>query len=134
MHNLKNMLYEELKKYEDGGELSVGSLDIVHKITDTIKNIDKIEMLEEDGGHSERRDYSRDSRWEAKGSYDDDWSYRRKRDAMGRYSRESGYDERRSYTDGKDRMIERIEEMMHETTSHKEREALKKCLEEFRNA
>jgi hypothetical protein len=133
MHNLKNMLYEELKKYEDGGELSVGSLDIVHKITDTIKNIDKIEMLEEEGGHSERRGYSRDGDWMARGSYDDDLSSRRNRDSMGRYSRES-YDERRSYADGKEHMIERIEEMMREARNPHEREALRKCLEDFRGA
>ena len=34
-----------------------GDLELVHKLTDTIKNIDKICALEEDGGYSEAGDY-----------------------------------------------------------------------------
>ena len=72
---------KELKKYEEKGNISMNSLDVIHKMTDTIKNIDKIEMLE-DGGYSEgmysreyserggRGGYSRDGEWEARGSYD----------------------------------------------------------------
>lgn len=127
MHKLKNMLYEELKKYEDGGELSVGSLDIVHKITDTIKNIYKIESL---SGHSERSDYSRDGDWMARGSYDDDSSYRH-RDRMGRYSREGDRDHR--YSEAKDYMMTEIEEMMHNAKSPREREILKKCMSDLKN-
>lgn len=142
MHNLKKMLYEELKKYEEGGELSVGSLDIVHKITDTIKNIDKIEMLEEEGGQSERRGYSRDGNWMARGSYDDESyegggsSYRRRRDRRGRYSREGGgssYEGGGNYGEGKEYMMEQIEEMMQDAKNPREREILKKCMMEFRN-
>ena len=57
----------------------MNSLDIIHKMTDTIKNIDKIEMLEE-SGYSENsygRGYSRDGgEWRAEGSYNDGNSYR----------------------------------------------------------
>ena len=81
MHKIKDMLMKELKKYEEKGNISMNSLDVIHKMTDTIKNIDKIEMLE-DGGYSEgmysreyserggRGGYSRDGEWEARGSYD----------------------------------------------------------------
>lgn len=54
MNQLKEMLCEELEKLTKKGELSAGSLDAVHKLTDTIKNIDKIMMLEEEEGYSER--------------------------------------------------------------------------------
>ena len=53
MHKLKEMLHKELREYERKGELSAGSLDVIHKITDTIKNIDKIEMLEQYGESDE---------------------------------------------------------------------------------
>jgi hypothetical protein len=86
MHKIKDMLMKELKKYEEKGNISMNSLDVIHKMTDTIKNIDKIEMLE-DGGYSEGmysrdyserggRGYSRDGEWEAKGTYDRGSSYR----------------------------------------------------------
>ena len=80
LYELEEMLCDELDEIVGKGELSAGSLDVVHKLTDTIKNIDKIEMLEDDG-------YSED--------YEGGSSYRRgrgrKRDSMGRYSRDGGY-------------------------------------------
>ncbi len=62
MHELREMLCEALTKVAGKGELSAGSLDTIHKLTDTIKNIDKIEMLEEGG-------YSEDGGWMARGVY-----------------------------------------------------------------
>ena len=138
MHELKRKLKQELKKYDQSGsELSMTDLEIVHMITDTIKNIDKIEMLEDEyeEGHS------RDGRWMARGSYDDDSSYRRRRDRMGRYSRDGGYSEegggysrRGSYEGGKEQMIECIEEMMEDAKSPREKDILKRCLAEMKNA
>ena len=58
MHKIKEMLMKELYEYEEkakkinGGKLSAGDLETIHKLTDTVKNIDKIEMLEEDDGYS----------------------------------------------------------------------------------
>ena len=49
MHDLKEMLCKELDKITMKGELTAGGLETAHKLTDTIKNIDKIMMLEEDG-------------------------------------------------------------------------------------
>ena len=45
MHELKEKLCEELKEIARKGELGAGDLEIVHKLTDTIKNLDKIEGL-----------------------------------------------------------------------------------------
>ena len=90
MYELREILCEELDKLAPRGELSAGELETAHKITDTIKNIDKICMMEEDGG------YSGDGEWEAMGNYSRGNSYRRQsRDSMGRYSRAD-----RSYMDG----------------------------------
>ena len=65
MHELKEKLCEELEEIARKPEMSAGDLEAAHKLTDTIKNIDKIEMLEEDDG------YSRAGNWEAdmRGTY-----------------------------------------------------------------
>lgn len=118
MHKIRQMLMDELEKYEKKTDLSMGSLEVIHKITDTIKNIDKIEMLEEGG-------YSEEGGWEARGMYRDGVSYneggssyaRRKRDSMGRYSRDGG----------KDHMIEMAEELM-ENASGKEKETYRRIV------
>ena len=84
LEELKEMLCEELEKVGKKGELSAGSLETVHKLTDTIKNLGKIEMLEEQsGGYSHESD----------NSYARGRGRNAKRDSMGRYSREGGYSE-----------------------------------------
>lgn len=163
MHKIKEKLMEELHEVENklkkagDGKLSAGDLEYIHKLTDTIKNIDKIEMLEEDGGHSQDG-----GNWMARGmygghSYDEGGnSYaRRKRDSMGRYSRDGGnsygedgdgYSERRHYVrghysrdgysraDAKEQMIDKMEEMMEMAGSEKEREAIRQCISKIENA
>lgn len=52
MHELKDKLCDELEEIARKGELGAGDLEIIHKLTDTIKNIDKIEMLEDGDGYS----------------------------------------------------------------------------------
>lgn len=73
LYELKDMLCKELEEIAGKGELTAGSLETVHKLTDTIKNIDKIMMLEEEDGYSERGGM-----------------YSERRDSRGRYSREGG--------------------------------------------
>lgn len=112
MHKIKEKLMDELYEVEDkmkkasGGKVSAGDLEYIHKLTDTIKNIDKIEMLEEGGGYSEESNWMADGRMYGT-SYEDGMSYARgrgrnaKRDSMGRYSREGGsYDDDMSYERG----------------------------------
>ena len=97
MHKIKEMLMNELYEYEEkakkmsGGKLSQNEMDRIHKLTDTVKNIDKIEMLE-DGGYSE------ESAWMADGkmygtSYARGRGRNARRDSMGRYIRDDGYSE-----------------------------------------
>ena len=89
MYDLRDMLCKELDEITRKGELGAGDLDIVHKLTDTIKNIDKIEMLEDDG-YSQRR-YSQAGDWEAdmRGTYGKGSSYARRGThyVRGHYSR-----------------------------------------------
>ena len=111
MHKIKEKLMDELYQIEDrmkknsGGTLSTQDIEKIHKLTDSIKNIDKIEMLEEGGGYSEESNWMADGRMYGI-SYDDEMSYARgrgrnaKRDRMGRYSSDGmSYDDDMSYDD-----------------------------------
>lgn len=120
LENLREMLCKELDEIADKREMSAGDLDAIQKMTSSIKNIYKIEMLE-DGG------YSRAGEWEAdmRGTYGRGSSYRgRHRDSMGRYSR----------TDARDRMRTKLEDMMRDTDDEKTREAIRHCMEQIDRA
>ena len=137
MHELKEKLCDELEEIARKGELGAGDLDIIHKLTDTIKNIDKIEILDEDGGYSQAGDWE----MEGRGSYNRGSSYRgRRRDSMGRYSRDGYRDGRmtpnRMYSraDAKDAMMDQMEELMNMAGSEKEREAIRRCMNQLENS
>lgn len=140
MQKIKEMLLKELQEYSKKGNISMNSLDVIHKITDTIKNIDKIEILEDDysEGMYHGGMYSRDGQWKAYGSYDDGSSYAHKGQhyVRGHYSRDNGgYSENRdsmgrySRDESKDIMLRKFDEMLGEAKTPAEREILKKCIE-----
>ena len=52
LYDLKDKLCEELEEIARKPDMGPGALELIHKLTDTIKNIGKIEMLEEEGGYS----------------------------------------------------------------------------------
>ena len=131
MYELKDKLCKELDEIARKGELGAGDLEIIHKLTDTIKNLGKIEMLEDDG-------YSQAGDWEAdmRGTYGRGSSYRgRKRDSMGRYSRD-GRGGRGGYSrhDAKEAMMEQMEMLMDQAGSEREREAIRRCMGQLENA
>lgn len=49
LKELKEKFHDELEKIARKSEMSAGDLETAHKLTDTIKNIDKICMFEDDG-------------------------------------------------------------------------------------
>lgn len=135
MHKIKKMLCKELEEYGDKKSLSSADVEMIHKLTDTVKNLDKIEMLEGDEGYSETYPYymGGSSYARGRGRY-------AKRDSMGRYSSDmdDDYSERRmdrrySRDDAKDHMMHKIGEMM-EDADPKEREALKECMRAIERA
>lgn len=132
MHELKEKLCDELEEIARKPEMSAGDLEAVHKLTDTIKNINKIDMLEDDDG------YSQDGDWMARGTYDRGRSYRgRKRDSMGRYSRDGRImrrDGRYSMNEAKEDMMAQMEELMDKAGSEREREAIRRCMNQLENA
>ena len=152
MHDLKDLLCAELEDYADkgkkSGKMSMGDLDRIHKLTDTVKNILKIDLLESEEGYSEDGHYMGEGRIYGT-SYDDGmrrgvgYSYARgrgryaKRDSMGRYSRDDGYMRRDggySREDGKAYMIDQLEDMMDDAEKPAEKEALRRCMEALKRA
>ena len=151
METLKDLLCAELEDYAEKGQkankMSAGDLEAIHKLTDTVKNILKIDMLEEESGYSEDGRYMGEGRiygtsYESGYSERDGSSYARgrgryaKRDSMGRYSRDDGMRYRGGYSrdDAKSYMIEQIEEMMEEAEKPAEKEALRRCMDALKRA
>ena len=151
MHKIKEMLMNELYEYEEkaikmsGGKLSQSELERIHKLTDSVKNIDKIEMLEGDEGYSEDGQYMGEGR-----IYGTSYARGRRnarRDSMGRYSRDDGmsYDGGSSYARGgmhdgrmgysrdgaKEHLMDKAEEMLEMTHDPKERKANEKFMREL---
>lgn len=154
MEDLKDLLCAELEDYAEkgkkSGKMSMGDLDSIYKLTDTVKNILKIDMLESETGYSEDGAYMGEGRiyGTSYDGYDRGASYARgrgryaKRDSMGRYSRDDGYMRRDgrgmrdgySRDDGKAYMMERLEDMMDEAEKPSEKEALRRCMEALKRA
>jgi hypothetical protein len=154
MHDLKDLLCAELEDYAEkgkkSGKMSMGDLESIHKLTDTVKNIMKIDVLKEEAGYSEDGHYMGEGRIYGT-SYDDGmhreggYSYARgrryaRRDSMGRYSRDGGMMYRGgmrdgySRDDGKHYMMEQLEEMMEEAEKPAEKEALRRCMDALKRA
>jgi hypothetical protein len=144
MHKIKEMLMDELYQYEEkakkmnGGKLSAGDLETLHKLTDTVKNIDKIEMLEDGGDYSERTDFMGEGRMYGV-SRDSGTSYARRgnvrRDSKGRYSREGGssYAMREhgySY-EGAEHLMDKAEELLETAENEKQRQAIHRFMKEL---
>lgn len=106
LEKIKDMLMAELDRYAQKEQISNNSLYDIDKLTHAVKSIDTIMAMEDAG-------------------YSNDYSYRgRRRDSMGRYSRNSygrpydggsyryDYDDRGySREDAKDSLIEQLKDM-----------------------
>ena len=151
MHKLKENLKEKLYDFEEKvernpkAEMSMQELQKVHLMSDIVKNIDKIEMLEGDEGYSEDGQYMGEGR-----IYDTSYARGRRnvrRDSMGRYSRDDGmsYDGGSSYARGgmrdgrmgysrdgaKEHLMDKAEEMLEMAHDPKERRAIEKFMREL---
>lgn len=121
MHELKEMLCEELEKIAREGELTAGSLETIDKLTHSIKSIATIMAMEDSG-------YSRDYVDKYRGA-----SYAQRRDSMGRYSRRGG-----SYARGRggysrdeeiDKMVAKLEKMVEKTEDPNVKQAIEQAIE-----
>ena len=121
MHELKEMLCEELERFAREGELTAGSLETIDKLTHSIKSIATIMAMEDS-------EYSRDYVDKYRGA-----SYAQRRDSMGRYSRRGGsYARRRngySRDEEIDKMVEKLEKMMEKTEDQNVKKAIEQAIE-----
>jgi hypothetical protein len=148
IEKIKKKLCDELEEYAMKSKLTMQDLEPLQLMTDIVKNLDKIKMLEDDGGYSEARGM-RGRSYMHGSSYDDDMMYseRRgrgrnaKRDSMGRYSSDDGM----SYDDYSEEMMDRrysrddVEEhLMHklgqamEDADPKQRKILEEAMQKIR--
>lgn len=135
MEKLKEKLWEELDKIARKQDMGAGDLEVIHKLTDTIKNLDKICMLEEGGYSEDSGDYGRGSSYANRGKHyvrghysrdggrDGMDGYSSRRDSRGRYSRD----------DGRSEMMEHLE-MALDSASDQDRETIKRFMRQLENA
>lgn len=135
MEELKDMLCEELDKITKKGELSAGSLDVIDKLTHSIKSIDTI-MAMEDAGYS--NDYSYE--YSREGIYTDGRNTRgrgnsnargRRRDSMGRYSSDDEYTMRGGYS--RNHEMESIKSDLHEMLEEAQSEEQRRMIRNWIN-
>lgn len=136
MYQLKDMLCREVDEIVEKGELSAGDLDTAWKLTDTVKNIYKIKMLEEadeySHGYGKAYDYDMDDGVSYRGygresgygrasgnSYERGNSYRG-RNSMGRYTRD----------DGAKQTVDSMQQMLNSGhLDNKQRDTIRKAME-----
>lgn len=123
LYDLKDKLCAELDEIAAKPNMSTGDLETVHKLTDTIKNIDKIMKLEDESG------YSRAGGWETRGTYGYPYdergsSYMRRGEhyVRGHYSRD----------DARQHMITELQDMLR-TADGQYREVIQRALDEIRH-
>lgn len=121
MHELKNMLCDELEEIADKGELTAGSLDTIDKLTHSIKSIATI-MAMEDSDYS----YDDGNMGSYRGSYRGG-SYAQRRDSRGRYSRRN-MGRRYSRDDETDKMVMKLEKMMNESADQNVKQAIQQAI------
>lgn len=136
---IEEMLCKELDNMAARGDISMAKLDMLHKLTDTIKNLYKIDMYSSESG------YSNDGMWTAHGGYSNNGNYsngnsydngnsysnRGKHYVRGHYSRDNGGGYSRD--NAKHDMISELENMMSEAHDDKTRDALRRCMEQVRS-
>lgn len=152
LYKLKEMLFRELKEYAHKNELSASARVDVHMLTDTIKNICKIMMLEElsedDASYEPGESYAeRSGRRDARGRYSRDGGSSRRGGSNGGGSYEGGGSSRRggsyaggfaergrsrgSYAEGEEEVKQMMREAMDTAQDPEMREKIRKCLEEM---
>lgn len=121
MRKLENKLCQELEDIAKQGNLSKTDYEEIHMLTDTIKNIYKIETLKGDTSYGEYPRKYRDRNYD--GEYEEGYS-RRRRDSRGRYM--TGY----SHGE-KEELMDMLEKAMSSTGSERDKEKIRRCMEQL---
>lgn len=141
LESIHDKLCDRLEEAGKSTNLSASDLDYIWKLTDTMKNIKKIEMLDE-GGYSAAMDeesYGRGSSYANRGQHFVRGHYSRDGGGRGGNSGNGGYsgrrDERGRYSrdDGRSAMMEHLEMALDSATDH-DRETLRRAIQQLENA
>jgi hypothetical protein len=125
---IKNMLCEELEKIAQKGELTAGSLDIVDKLTHSIKSLETIiAMKDYTDDYSNGYDDGNSNRY-YDGRYYPRYSYRRGRDSMGRYTSRGG---RYSRAEAHDEIIKELHDIMNSAQDEAVKSEIKKAVKKI---
>ena len=107
LYELKEMLLDKLKEYSKKGDLTASTLDVVDRLSHAAKNVCKlIDDMESEGSYSRRQPYH------------EDYSYARRRDSMGRYSRGNG-------------MMQELHELMDNAPDDKTRQEFQRFIQKM---
>ena len=120
LHELKDMLCDELKEYGKK-DLTAGSLDVIDKLSHALKSIETIIAMEEaDGEYSGTYHVPRyrdgGSSYTRRGTY-------RRRDSMGRYSRDD------EYSGAMDDMADQLRTLMKDAPDESLKKDIRRVLE-----
>lgn len=118
---VREILCDLLSDSIKDGKIAIGDVEIIKNMLSGIEKTYKIEMFEEDGSYSQAADMDSPSSY-ARGS-----SYRgRKRDSMGRYSRDGRYSRHASPD-----MMDKLQTMMDNASTERERDAIRRLMNEM---
>ncbi len=145
MHKVYEYLCDELKalekKAESGQKLSMAELEYLNKLTETKKNLLKIEMLEEDSEYSNAMggSYARGGRGRSNTSYtysmDDGMDMRGGSYARRRGGRRGGANQYGSYAGGysraEDDFIMDLKELMEDAPDEHKRQKIQRLINEM---
>lgn len=145
LYELKKRMKEELMSYAKRGEMTASSLAMIDTLAHAIKNLDKvIERCEEEEGYSSRPSYDDGSmRGSYEGSSNRSYSGRMSRDgSYGRgmdrrydpYSNEDGYSTRRRdsmgrYSRDNSGMVKRLSEIINDVPDQRTREMIQDIID-----
>lgn len=127
MYELKEKLCAELEELTEKEKFSMSDIEIIDKLTHSVKSINKI-IEDDECGES---NYAYEGRSHRN-------SYRRGRDSMGRYvSRDRGGNSYNPYdygeSNGKDGLITKLNHMMDEAENKSDKDAIRRCLSQIQN-
>ena len=127
IYNVEDRVEDELKQICKKPEWSPSDIEMIYKMIDILKDTSTIEAMKEAGYSQASAHMSYDDPGMAyanRGNSYDDYSYRRGRDSMGRYTSRDGYSGH-----DKESMIEGLREKMHMATNESDREAIRRAID-----
>lgn len=138
LYSIEDKMEDELKLICKKPEMSPSDIEMIYKMVDILKDVSTIEAMENSAysqANNSRMSYDDPSMSYAygnsygngnsnRGNSYDDYSYRRGRDSMGRYTSRDGYSGH-----DKESMIEGLKEKMHMATTESDREAIRRAID-----